>query len=322
MPLETIWVDSSFAMAGANFQVDTAKYPDLSAFRTTLEATKQKLVVSFNTGLDATKLGDQYIIDGQEGAAFIKSTLFTDGDYQGALVTAANAEQTVFLDLFQGAAGDLWGAGLTDLYTQTMFDGISFVGNEPSSKCNGECQDGVPVPPEPSTKQSRKLSEEFLSTLEEDSGLWYTSYADQSEVSTYNLPFIPYNSTVNLDNATLSLNATHVNDVTEYDAHSLMGKMQSDATRAFLSEVSPAMGNRPFIMSASTYSGSGQSAGHSLGPNERTWDNMKNLTAGVMNMNMFGVPFAGPDVCGTFGEADEELCARWIQTSAFYPFAR
>jgi alpha-glucosidase len=49
---------------------------------------------------------------------------------------------------------------------------------------------------------------------------------------------------------------------------------------------------------------------------------MKNLTAGVMNMNMFGVPFTGPDVCGTIGEANEELCARWIQTSAFYPFAR
>lgn len=39
-------------------------------------------------------------------------------------------------------------------------------------------------------------------------------------------------------------------------------------------------------------------------------------------MNMFGVPFSGPDVCGTYGDADEELCARWIQTSAFYPFAR
>ena len=49
---------------------------------------------------------------------------------------------------------------------------------------------------------------------------------------------------------------------------------------------------------------------------------MKNATARVMSMNMFGVPFSGPDVCGTSGEADEELCARWIQTSAFYPLAR
>jgi hypothetical protein len=110
----------------------------------------------------------------------------------------------------------------------------------------------------PPTKEIRKLSEEFLSALEEDSDLWYTSYADQSEVSTYNLPFIPYNNTVNLDNSTLSLNATHVNDVTEYDAHSLMGKMQSAATRAFLeSESSPTVGKRPLIISAGTYAGSG-----------------------------------------------------------------
>jgi alpha-glucosidase (family GH31 glycosyl hydrolase) len=228
-------------MGGANFKVDTTAYPDLSAFRTTLENTNQKLVLSINTGLDATSLNDQYIIQGQAGAAFIKSTLFPEGDYQGALVTAANADKAVFLDLFQGAAAELWGAGLTDLYTQTKFDGLSFIGNEPSSKCNGECQDGPPVPPSPSTSQSRKLSEVFLSTLlKDDTDLWYTSYANQTEVSTYNLPFIPYNNTVNLDNSTLSLNATHVNDVTEYDAHSLMGHMQSAATRAFLeSEAAP-----------------------------------------------------------------------------------
>jgi len=53
-----------------------------------------------NTGLDATALNDPYIIEGQAGAAFIKSIEFPEGDYQGALVTEANAKQTVFLDLF------------------------------------------------------------------------------------------------------------------------------------------------------------------------------------------------------------------------------
>jgi hypothetical protein len=144
--------------------------------------------------------------------------------------------------LFQSAAADLWGAGLTDLYTQTKFDGLSFIGNEPSSKCNGECQNGPPVPPAPSSKQSRKLSEQFLSSLE-DTDLWYQSYQDQSEISTFDLPFIPYGGEINLDNATLSLNSTHANKVTEYDAHSLMGHMQSAATRGFFeSDQSPTKG--------------------------------------------------------------------------------
>lgn len=32
-----------------------------------------------------------------------------------------------------------------------------------------------------------------------------------------------------------------------------------------------------------------------------------------MNMNMFGIPQAGADVCGFFGkDKEDEMCARWI----------
>jgi len=30
-----------------------------------------------------------------------------------------------------------------------------------------------------------------------------------------------------------------------------------------------------------------------------------------MNFNMFGVSLSGSDVCGTLGDMDEELCAKW-----------
>ena len=54
---------------------------------------------------------------------------------------------------------------------------------------------------------------------------------------------------------------------------------------------------------------------------------MKASIAGVMNMNMFGVPMVGPDTCGFFqpNVTDvnfEEICGRWIQLATFYPFAR
>jgi alpha-glucosidase (family GH31 glycosyl hydrolase) len=50
---------------------------------------------------------------------------------------------------------------------------------------------------------------------------------------------------------------------------------------------------------------------------------MKSSIAGVMNMQMFGIPLVGPDTCGFSGEADQnELCGRWVQLAQFYPFAR
>lgn len=181
---------------------------------------------------------------------------------------------------------------------------------------------GAPVPPEPSSKQPRQLSESFLQALKDESTTWYQSYSDQTVNSTYDLPFIPFKN-ANLDNKTLSLNATHSTGETEYDVHNLMGHMQSQATRKFFeSSSSPIPGKRPFLVSSGSFSGSGVNAGHPISPLNRTFDDLKNSTAGVMNMNMFGVPFSGPDVCGTTGETDEELCARWIQASAFYPLSR
>ena len=69
---------------------------------------------------------------------------------------------------------------------------------------------------------------------------WYTTYEDQSVESTFFLPFIPQANrmyTGNLDNKTISLNATHPSiKTTEYNVHSLYGHMMSMRTHEFMTK--------------------------------------------------------------------------------------
>ncbi|KAK2010371.1 family 31 glycosyl hydrolase [Colletotrichum eremochloae] len=118
----------------------------------------------------------------------------------------------------------------------------------------------------------------------------------------------------------VSPNATHHDGTQEYDVHNLFGYQILNATYHALLSVFP--GKRPFIIGRSTFAGSGRWAGHWGGDNASLWAYMFFSIPQALSFSIFGIPMFGVDTCGFDGNTDMELCARWMQLSAFFPFYR
>ncbi|KAK1061872.1 hypothetical protein LTR33_012615 [Friedmanniomyces endolithicus] len=132
--------------------------------------------------------------------------------------------------------------------------------------------------------------------------------------------FLPGHS---LQKQVISPDATH-NDgpynSTEYELHNLYGHTSGNATYNALKAVFP--GKRPFFINRSTFSGSGNFSGHWGGDTNSMWGNMYFGISQALQFSIAGIPYFGVETCGFNGNADMELCTRWMQLSAWFPLYR
>lgn len=133
-----------------------------------------------------------------------------------------------------------------------------------------------------------------------------------------NPPYIPQVTGNSLVTKTVCPSAHH-HKYRHYDVHNMYGFSEMRASHIGLTRL---LKKRTFVISRSTFAGSGKFGGHWGGDQPATWDELYFSITQLLNFQLYGIPFMGGDICGFAGDTTEELCIRWTQVGAFYPFMR
>ena len=290
--IDAMWVDIDAMDSYETFTINK-NFQDLGPFiRNIIHKDGGNFVPIIDIGLSYENKNNQMIELGNSLDIFIKSNYTND-----TLLGKAWAGKTVFPDFFNPKADEFWKKGLKDFYKLVEYDGVWLDMNEPSnmvreSACLGE------------------LIYDFKCTKE------HNKYFNGD------LPYFPgyrENITKNLSDRTISENALLYGNITVYDAKPLISYYENKITYDYLEKN---LTRRPFILSRSTTLGSGKYSFHWLGENFSNLDNLKHSISGIFNFNIYGIPFTGADICGYFDNSTSELCLRWYNLGAYYPFMR
>ncbi|KAK4763860.1 hypothetical protein SAY87_013298 [Trapa incisa] len=300
IPLDVIWNDDDHMDGHKDFTLNPNNYPrpKLLAFLDKIHRRGMKYIVIIDPGIGINSTYGVY----QRGLAkdvFIKY----DGEPFVAQVWPGAVN---FPDFLNPNTVEWWGDEIRRFHELVPVDGLWIDMNEASNFCNGKC----------TLPKGRQCPS--------GTGPGWICCLDCKNVTKTRWDDPPYKinasgTQVPIGFKTIVTSAEHYNGILEYDAHSIYGFSQSVATHKALQGLE---GKRPFILSRSTFVGSGKYAAHWTGDNKGTWNDLKYSISTMLNFGIFGVPMVGSDICGFYPAPTEELCNRWIELGAFYPFSR
>ncbi|THU98209.1 hypothetical protein K435DRAFT_885246 [Dendrothele bispora CBS 962.96] len=364
IPLEVIWNDIDLYHAFRSFTSDPVSFPaeEMRSFIQELASNDQKYIPILDAALakvtNATDIYDPYI-KGAELDAFVKNP--AGSEYIGQVWPG----YTVFPDWFRNTTQDWW----TEALLNWSLSGIEFSGiwldkNEVASFCTGSCGTGANlsnptghIPPgNPGGNPVLDYPECYDSSVWGPSGnisingtLTFGCDSETSNTASFKRelvkeervrsstdfdvntpPYAIHNGFGLLSNMTLATNATHAGGLFDLEVHNMWGMMEEKATHLALQQIQPS--KRPSIIARSTFPSTGKWAGHWLGDNFSRWQYIRFVIQGVLQFQMFQIPFVGAHcrrvwihelkVFSLDGNTDEELCNRWMQLAAFMPFFR
>ncbi|KAL3510799.1 hypothetical protein ACH5RR_030200 [Cinchona calisaya] len=300
IPLDVIWNDDDHMDGKKIFTLNPVNFPrpKLLAFLEKIHAKGMKYIVIIDPGIGVNNSYGVY----QRAVAndvFIK--------YHGKPFVAQVWPGAVnFPDYLNPKTVDWWIDEVRRFHELVPVDGLWIDMNEVSNFCNGLCTI-------PKGKQCPSGTGPGWICCLDCKNITLTKWDDPPyKINASGIQALPGYKTI-------ATSAVHYNGVLEYDAHSLYGFTETIATHKALQGLE---GKRPFILSRSTFVGSGHYAAHWTGDNKGTWEDLRYSISTMLNFGIFGVPMVGSDICGFYPAPTEELCNRWIELGAFYPFSR
>eukprot|EP01046_Picozoa_sp_COSAG06_P013338 COSAG06_NODE_805_length_12169_cov_11.782022_1_plen_1483_part_00 len=342
LPLETVWVDIDYMDAYKIFTTDPVSFP-VPAFRDfidRLHQNGQRIVLIVDPGVkiepgystyEELLAQGLYLRDPPAGPAAAA------GGGAGGAPTVGKvwAGPSLFPDWNHPNATRYWSAQVASFLATLPIDGLWTDMNEVANFCDGRCVIDVQAELDAYAQDPDSLFQCICETRVPENRF------DRPPLSPYpfandSLPIDQQagtcrsNSGNNLDCGTLSLATRHFpyddEMYNEWNMHSLFAHMEAKATHAALAAARDQ--KRPFILTRSSFVGTGRFAAKWLGDNSAEFEDMALSIPGLLTASMFGFSMIGADICGFNAPADtsaafmEELCTRWMQLGAWYPFSR
>ncbi|XP_046402984.1 lysosomal alpha-glucosidase-like isoform X2 [Ischnura elegans] len=290
IPLDVQWNDLDYMKQGNDFTYDPETFKGLPEFVEELHKLGMHYVPLIDAGISGGDKAGTYppYDEGLAAGVFIKNS--SGLPFVGKVW---NKVSTVWPDFTNPTSVPYWSTQMERLHKQVAFDGAWIDMNEPSNFYSGT-EKGCPT-----------------------SGTEPGPYG-RREADLEHPPYLPPVEGSLLAFKTVCMSARHFAG-SHYDVHNLHGFTHAIVTSFAMTEL---RGRRPFVISRSTFAGHGHYAGHWSGDEASTWTDMANTVPAILNFNIFGVPLVGADICGFNGNTTVELCSRWSQLGAFYPFSR
>jgi alpha-glucosidase (family GH31 glycosyl hydrolase) len=301
LPVESMWSDIDHMDRYMDFTLDPVNYPieKLAPFVENLHKNHQKFIMILDPGIKIDSNYSTYIRGD-------KLDIFMRNETRDRYVAQVWPGATNIPDFLHPKAQEFWSTEVTEFNKVIPFDGLWLDMNEPANFCSGP----TCFYPEGNVHQTCPKIDECCMVC------------DNRKLNRWDDP--PYH--INglgihrpLYGRTMAMSCEHWNGIRAYDTHNVYGMSETIATYSALKEMN---GKRPFVLGRSMFLGSGAYAAHWTGDNGASWGDLQYSIVSIINSGMFGVPMVGADICGFNEQTTEELCIRWAQVGAFYPFSR